>query len=124
MSDNDKVAEEVAGIEDYEAYTLWSKNYFGHGMPPSQNYYESTMSAFHAGAQYGYTHAMKERIDSLYKNGKVLYTKEYITELRDEIKELEAQLQGKADETADRARLHMSLYWITMRNLMKMMAAG
>lgn len=46
MNQNDKDEKE------YESYAQWSKSYFGHGMPPSQNYYESTMSAFLAGIQY------------------------------------------------------------------------
>jgi hypothetical protein len=34
--------------ENFEDYFQWSRSYFGHVMPPSQNYYESTMSAWQA----------------------------------------------------------------------------
>jgi hypothetical protein len=40
--------------KDREAasYTEWSRRYFGNGMPPSQSYYESSISAFLAGISY------------------------------------------------------------------------
>ena len=37
--------EGVAGSE-CDSFHAWCSRYFGHGMPPSQSYYESTMSAY------------------------------------------------------------------------------
>jgi hypothetical protein len=45
---------------EFESYEKWSREYFGHGMPPSQSYYESTMSAFHAGI----AHVKKAKIQT------------------------------------------------------------
>jgi hypothetical protein len=34
------------GGTEFEQYEAWSRLYFGHGMPPSQSYFEATMSSF------------------------------------------------------------------------------
>lgn len=44
--------EEVASGDSFEGYNKWSKSYFGHGMTPSQSYFESTMSAYQAARIY------------------------------------------------------------------------
>jgi hypothetical protein len=46
----------------------------------------SQEAIFTAGAQYGHSLAMKERIDSFYKNGTKFYSEEVVKELEEKLK--------------------------------------
>jgi len=84
---------ELAKRDSFEVYESWSKSYFGHSMPPSQNYYEATMNAFNAAAKLKDCEIMelKETVKRRSDENIERYLKE--RELEEKLKELEYQLE-------------------------------
>ena len=78
---------DMTGKTEYQAFEKWCKSYFGHGMPPSQSYFESCMSAFQAACEYKdaqYRPRYEETEDAVYIKGKKFYSEKVVKELEKE----------------------------------------